>query len=361
MKKVAIILDDITQKAGTERAVCNLANILAERNDFSPVIVSLFSSGGSPGYTINDRITIIHSGLTEAKNHIQNIFVYMKISSILKRLNRMENFDIIIGTSVRINVLFAFIKDKKAVKIVCEHFNYDSPSVINKFLRRIVYPKMNAVIVLTSRDAGKYTFCKNVTIIPNSLSFIPKKQSSLENKHILAIGRLGYQKGFDRLVDAFSLIQDECDDWNVRIVGDGEDREKLLKHIIEKGLEQRITIVPPTDKIEDEYCNASMYVMSSRFEGLPMVLIEAKSCGLPIVSFDCPEGPADIIRNGIDGVLVEDGNIKALSDAILRFVENPDIRKRYGQEAVKDIARFSTRHIGKMWFSLFDELIEWKA
>jgi glycosyltransferase involved in cell wall biosynthesis len=178
----------------------------------------------------------------------------------------------------------------------------------------------------------------------------------LQNNKILLIGRYSYQKNFESIIEAIFLIKEKCYGWQIRIVGDGEDKEKLQALITEKKLENVIFLIPPTSKIEDEYCNASIYAMSSRFEGLPMVLIEAKSCGLPIISFDCPEGPADIVRDGIDGILVENGNIKALSEAILKLVENPDLRKQFGQEALKDIDRFSPKRIFDMWEVLFKEL-----
>jgi len=211
--------------------------------------------------------------------------------------------------------------------------------------------------LLTNNDAKHYKFHKNAVVIPNSLSFIPKKQSLLENKIILAVGRLCYQKGFERLIEAIALIRKKCNGWQVKIIGNGEDKENLLKHIKETNLEQIITILPPTDKIENEYCNASIYVMSSRYEGLPMVLIEAKSYGVPIVSFNCPEGPSDIIRDGIDGFLVEKDNVKLLSEAILKLIENVELRKSFGNEAVKDIDRFKPACVGILWDKLFAGLI----
>jgi glycosyltransferase involved in cell wall biosynthesis len=217
---------------------------------------------------------------------------------------------------------------------------------------------LDAVVLLTESDAGHYKFHKNAAVIPNSLSFAPQKQSSLKNKVILAVGRLTYQKGFERLVESIALIKEKSIGWQVRIIGDGADKEALQKRIKECGLEDTVVILPPTDKIEDEYRNASIYVMSSRFEGLPMALIEAKSCGLPIVSFDCPEGPSEIVRDGIDGFLVERDNVELLSAAILKLAESEDLRKRFGCEAVKDIDRFKPERVGVLWDKLLSGLID---
>jgi len=311
--KVSIIIPNITRSAGTERAVCNLANILADNRKYVPTI-------------------------------------------IVKKICDCERYDFLVGTYPALNSQLPFITSAQK-KIAAEHINYDSRSSFVKIIRRFCYRFLDAVVVLTKADAANYSFHKNTVVIPNALSFVPPKQSSLENKVILAVGRFTYQKGFERLVEAMALIKERCLGWQVRIIGDGEDKEAIQGQIKECGLENMVSILPPTNQIEDEYYSASIYVMSSRFEGLPMVLIEAKSCGLPVVSFDCPEGPADIVRNGIDGFLVEKDNVKLLSESILKLVESENLRKQFGREAVKDIYRFSPEYVGVLWDTLLTDLI----
>ena len=356
MKSIVIVIQNITYRAGTERAVCNLANIFVQYGGYLPVIVSLYSSNGEAAFPLHENIKIIHLRITKAKNKIEQIVEYVKIANILKKYCLKNGSEFIIGTNIGINIPLSFVNGRELIKIGCEHRIFDDPSIFSKFLRKFCYPKLNAVVALTSSDAKRYSFCKNVKTIPNSLSFIPKNHSDLCSKKILLIGRYTYPKNFENIIEAIALIKKKCSEWQIRIVGDGEDKEKLLTLITEKKLEEIIFLVPPTDNIEEEYLNSSIFVLCSSSEGLPMVLIEAKSCGLPVVSFDCPTGPADIVRNNIDGILVENGNIIALSKAVLKLIENPDLRKRFGQEAVKDIDRFSPARIFQMWESLFKEL-----
>jgi len=351
--KVSIIIPDITRSAGTERAVCNLANILADNKKYITTIISVNSASGNSYYHINNGVKIIHCAVSEKNKLIKRVKEFARV----KKICDGEKYDFLIGTYPAINSQLPLIASAKK-KIAAEHINYGSVSFFVKITRKFWYRFLDAVVLLTEADANHYKFHKNTVVIPNSLSFAPQRQSSLENKVILAVGRLTYQKGFERLVEAIARIKERCAGWRVRIIGDGADKEALQKRIEGYGLENTVAILPPTDKIEDEYRNASIYVMSSRFEGLPMALIEAKSCGLPIVSFDCPEGPSEIVRDGIDGFLVERDNVELLSAAILKLVESKDLRKRFGSEAVEDIDRFRPERIGVLWDKLLNGLID---
>jgi len=352
MQKILIIIDDITRSNGTERAVCNLANILSTSEKYQPTIISLNTANGNPYYPVNNNIKIIHCAVSVKNKLLRKIAEFKQLKNICDN----EFFDIAIGVYPVISAQMLFIGSIKK-KIAAEHNSYGAaPLWVKLVWRKTCYRFLDAVVLLTNADAVNYKFHKNAVVIPNSLSFIPNNLSSTENKVVLAIGRFTYQKGFERLIEAIAMIKENCLDWQVRIVGNGENKDKLQKQITDCGLEKTIKIISPTNKIEDEYCSAGFYVMSSRYEGLPMVLIEAKSCGLPIVSFDCPEGPADIIQNDTDGILIEKNNVKALSQAILKMIENPQLRKRYGQEAVKDIERFLPENIFNKWDNLFEKL-----
>jgi glycosyltransferase involved in cell wall biosynthesis len=349
--KVSIIIPNITRSAGTERAVCNLADILAGSRKYEISIISANSAGGTAYYSLNDTVKVIHCAVSDKNKMLRRTREFTQIKKICDN----EKFDFVIGTYPAINALLPFIASARK-KIAVEHTIYNSISFFARIVRRLFYRFLDAVVLLTGTDAVNYGFHKNAVVIPNSLSFAPQRPSSAENKVILAVGRLAYEKGFDRLVDAISPIKEKCFGWQVRIIGDGRDKEVIRKRIKERGLEDIAVILPPTDKIEDEYCGAGIYAMSSRFEGLPMVLIEAKSCGLPVVSFDCPEGPANIVRDGIDGFLVENDNVELFSEAILKLVEDEGLRKRFGKEALNDIDRFRPQRVALLWDKLFVDL-----
>jgi len=349
MKKVAIVIFDITLRSGTERAVCNLSNLLAEK--YAVSIISVHSGSGEAAYDINNNVQLYHLGVPQAKNKIKRLLSYYKFVKKFGRICNEQNINIALGTTHAINSLLFFFRKIKTV--ACEHLSYRAAPRSSRILRRIIYPFLNAVVVLTSSDAKHYSFHKNVKIIPNSLSFLSEKQSDLTNKEMLAVGRLNYQKGFDLLIDAISLIKNECNGWKVKIIGSGEDENKLKKQIKTLGLENIIKICSPTNTIMQEYLKAGFYVMSSRYEGLPMVLIEAQSCGLPIVSFDCPEGPSEIIHHNEDGLLVENGNIEKLSHALLELMCDLEKRIQFGRKSSQNISRYKPENVFTLWDNLF--------
>ena len=357
MKNIAIIIFDITKRAGTQRAICNLANLLTESKKYSISIISIHSVTGEAAYNIDNGIFLYHLNLSKYKNKISRLKLYRILIKKIKQICYEEKIDIIIGTTHAINSILFFL-GKKVKTIACEHLNYMSTPPSSRIIRRVTYPSLDAVVVLTLSDAQHYSFHKNVKVIPNSLSFLPEKQSELKNKVILAVGRLTYQKGFDLLIEAVSLIRNECtkEGWNIKIIGSGEDEAKLIDKIKSLQLDNLIKICQPTTKILEEYLQASIYVMSSRNEGLPMVLIEAQSCGLPIVSFDCPEGPAEIVHHNEDGLLVENGNIDKLSKALLELMYNQEKRIQFGEKAIQSSGKYKPENIFVLWDNLLSSL-----
>jgi glycosyltransferase involved in cell wall biosynthesis len=354
MKQIAIIILDITKRAGTERAVCNLSNLLTESQKYSVFIISIHSISGEAAYNINDNIQIYHLGLPEYNNKIIRLQLYRKVIHHLKIICKKEKIDIIIGTSHGINSLL-FLLEKKVKTIACEHLNYMSTPLCSRIIRRITYLFLDVIVVLTISDAKNYLFHKKVKIVPNSLSFIPNKQSVLNNKIILSVGRLSYEKGFDLLIQAISLIRNECDGWKVKIIGSGEDEDKLRKQIEKLNLDNLIKIYPQSNNIIQEYLNGSIFVLSSRYEGFGLVLIEAQSCGLPTISFDCL-GPHEIIHHNEDGLLVENGNIYKLSTAILYLIQNKEKRIQFSKRAVVNVQKYRPENIFRLWDSLLSTL-----
>lgn len=168
------------------------------------------------------------------------------------------------------------------------------------------------------------------------------------------MGRIQYQKGFDTLVDVFALVNEKHPDWKCYIYGDGNYRDKIGNYIKEKGMQDVVILKGRTDNVPIAMREASMFVLSSRFEGFGMVIAEAMAQGLPAVSFDCPTGPSDIVKTGINGILVENQNKQALADAICYMIEHPEERKKMGLKAVESIKDFAGDAIAKKWYQLFD-------
>ena len=243
--------------------------------------------------------------------------------------------------------------------IAAEHVYYDYYGSFLKKIRLHIYRKCCKVAVLTTKDKvcyDRYYPSGHTCVIPNPVVLTETYESPLDSKVAIAVGRIQYQKGFDTLVEVFKRVHKKHPDWTVNIYGDGNLRSELEEQISEAGLNGVINLMGRSNEIYKKLRDASFYIMSSRFEGFPMVLIEAQSQGLPIVSFDCPNGPSDIINNGVNGILVEDQNKDALYDGICYMIEHPDERKAMGKKALENVNQYSTVVICNMWQKLFDEI-----
>lgn len=348
MKTVSIIIGDISKGNGTERAVTNLVNSLCEYGKYKVNILSCSShDSDTPYFELNNSITVYHLGLSLAKK-----LNYIVLQKKIKKICIETKTDFLLGTTHALNSIMAGIKVKGLKKIACEHMVYAAAPVYSRIARRFAYPKLDAVVLLTENDKKSYSFCKNTYVIPNSVPQI-EESALCENKILLGVGRYTKQKGFDMLIKAFSLVHEQLPEWKLRIVGKGED-EDLLKNLIqENGLQGKVELVPPTKNIKDEYLRAGMYVLSSRWEGFVLVLTEAKAAGLPAVSFRCPEGPADIIKDGKDGFLVDPENIEQFSQRIVQLAKDENLRKQFGHAAKEDIKRLSPQTVFLLWDKLF--------
>ena len=215
----------------------------------------------------------------------------------------------------------------------------------------------DALVVLTQYDAESWRKTKKAVVIPNSMPFYPQETSSRMSKKVISVGRYDEQKGYDMLIDAWEVVYRTYPDWHLFIYGDGVLKKDFEQSIKQKHLEQNIILCAPVKDIEQKYLESSMYVMSSRFEGFGMVLIEAMACGLPCISFDCPHGPSDIIKDEIDGLLVENGNVQLLSQKICRLIQDDTLRQQMGIHARKNVLRYSKENIMQQWKDLFERLL----
>lgn len=348
MAVISIIIGDISKGNGTERAVTNLANSLCTYGDYKVNILSCSSK------TLDVLYFELHSSIRTYNLNISlgKKINYFKLQSEIRKVCIETQTNFLLGTTHALNSIMVGIKIKGMKKIACEHMNYAADPIYSRIARRYAYPKLDAVVLLTENDRKNYMFCKNTYVIPNSVPQMTES-STCENKILLAIGRYTKQKGFDMLVNAFALVHKQMPDWKVRIIGQGEDEGLLKKLIKDNDLQDKIELIPPKKNIKDEYLQAGMYVLSSRWEGFVLVLIEAKSAGLPSVSFDCPEGPADILRDGTDGFLVEPENIEEFGSRILQLASDEKLRKEFGHAAKEDIKRLSPEKVFYEWDRLF--------
>lgn len=218
--------------------------------------------------------------------------------------------------------------------------------------------RFDKFVVLTNEDKGYWGGLPNIEVIPNAAIHVSKNYSGVKNKRVIAVGRLDYQKGFDRLIQAWKLVQHtgRFSDWKLDIFGQGEWREMLQQMIDKQGLQNTVKINPPTNAILNEYVHSSLLVMSSNYEGFGMVLVEAMSCGVPVISFDCKCGPKDIIQPGINGLLVPNGDIQALADAMMKVMEDEAYRKMLSLNARKVVDTYSEQAVMSQWILLFTSI-----
>ena len=353
MQKVAILISDISQSAGTERAVVNLSNSLTKKTDYQVYIISVYSNpSDNPFYILDEGVTVLHLGYSYGLSRSKRLVTYSKLRKQINNIIKKNGIEVILGTIHAYNILISTLKGVK--KIGCEHLNYNScPSVVRP-IRKVAYKKLDYVVLLTKQDAEHYCFLNDdkIRVIPNISSFERIEPAKLSNHKIIMVGRFSYQKGYDILVDIISGMKSRMGDWTIDIYGQGEDESSIIKQIEENNLHKTIKIHTPVTNIRDKMLEASIYLMTSRYEGLPMVLIEAQSCGLPIVSFDCPEGPREIITDNKDGFIVKDFDKELLKDRLITLIENEKIRRKFGNNAFENSKRFSPEEIVSKWSDL---------
>ena len=218
--------------------------------------------------------------------------------------------------------------------------------------------RFDKFVVLTNEDRGYWGNLPNIEVIPNAAMHVSDAYSDVMNKRVIAVGRLDYQKGFDRLVQAWQLVRHtgKFTDWKLDIFGQGEWREMLQQMIDKAELQDSVRLNRPTKQIGEEYVKSDMLVMSSNYEGFPMVMIEAMACGLPVVSFDYKCGPKDIIQPGINGLLVPNGDIQALADAMMKVMEDEAYRKMLSLNARKVVDTYSEQAVMSQWIRLFTSI-----
>jgi glycosyltransferase involved in cell wall biosynthesis len=199
-----------------------------------------------------------------------------------------------------------------------------------------------------------------MVVIPNSVSLKADGPAPLTGKTVIAVGRYSYQKALDRLIDAWKIIMDRLgldSGWRLRLVGDGETRPQLEAQIVRLGLRGSIVLGKVEKDMASVYHDASILALSSRYEGLPMVLLEAQSFGVPCVSFDCKCGPKDVIHDGENGLLVPEGDVPALAEALLKLMQDPEGLKNMGGAAYIDATRWQPDLIMQQWIDLFESVL----
>ena len=348
MMKLLFLIHNMSHGAGTERVLACLANNLTDRGIEADIVSC--REGLESHFALNGNINLYSMEGEKEKNRILR-----KIKGIhyLRTLCRKQQYDFFICVDINLIPYTVFLSKKKMKVIGWEHFNYFANlSVIQKITRSYAARHADAVVVITKEDEKNYKenepVIKRIEQIYNPIKKISALPDNRRGCTVLAVGRLEKQKGFDLLLEAWELVEQKNDLWDLKIIGEGKEKENLLKIIRNRKL-KRASLCGYVEEIEKEYETSGMLVCSSRYEGFGMILVEAQNHGLPVISFDCPAGPGEIIEDGVNGNLVKGMDVVRLSEAILTLAADEKLRKTYSVQAYAGIDRFEDKKITDHW------------
>lgn len=362
---------------GMERVLYNKVKYLSEQMHWDVTVVTTDQHDRPSFYPFPESVRMIDLGINYSDDNVKGAFG--KICGYLKKRRRhrklleelliKEKADIVVSLYPSESSFIPDIKDgsKKVLEIhYCKFFRlqYGRKGLLGAIDRwrtwqdeRIVR-RFDKFVVLTNEDMGYWGKLPNICVIPNAAMFVADRYSDVSNKRVISVGRLDYQKGFDRLIQAWEIVykSGKYNDWRLDIFGQGEWKEMLQGMIYERGLNSSAFINKPTKNIGKEYAESAMLVMSSNYEGFPMVMIEAMACGLPVVAFDFKCGPKDIISDGENGLIIRNGDIEALAGGMMRLMEDTENRKRMSLNARKIVDTYSEKAVMEKWIGLFNNL-----
>ncbi|WP_083982073.1 glycosyltransferase family 4 protein [Actinomadura hibisca] len=376
--RVRVLLQHAHGTGGTIRTVLNLSGHLARDHDVE--IVSVLRRRPEPFFPLPEGVAVTfatdaaappRTGPGRLLARLPSLLVpvddaafrHVSLYSDLRLLRAMwrDPPDVLIGTRPSLNLLIAELAPRGVATVGQDHMNLGS---YRPALRaRIVgaYRRLTALTVLTAHSRAEYAEALagapvRIEQIPNALPDLGGGPSPRTGRVVLAAGRLSRPKGFDLLIRAFAPLAAEHPDWTLRVFGEGVRRGRLAAQIEELGLTGRVELRRRTRDLGGEMERASVYALSSRREGMPMVILEAMGKGLPVVAFDCPTGPAELITPGGDGLLVPAREVAGMTAALRSLIEDRELRDRLGEQALRTSAAYRLDRIGPRWTRLLAEL-----
>lgn len=364
---------------GMERVLTLKANYFAEHFGYDITVILTEGIDKPLFYPLSDKVKVVYLniGFEElwACSFIKKIYFYLKKQHLYKKLLKKELMsirpDITVSTLRReINFINDIHDGSKKIGEIhinranFRNFNSKDENFFKKQFAKIwmndlikKLQRLDRFVVLTEKDKEAWIELNNVCVIPNPLTFTTiSKYSKLSERRVIAVGRYCHEKGYDLLLRAWGIVQNSTTDWRLEIFGEG-DRTQYEIMIDSLNLDRhRCILNGRSSNIQDEFLNSSLLVCSSKFEGFGLVITEAMACGLPVVSFDCPWGPQAIISDGEDGILVENGNVDKLAEALVQMIQHPEQCKTMADKAIENVQRYKIDQIAEKWKTLFETL-----
>ena len=380
-RRVYVLLLHAWGMGGTIRTTLNLAGHLAQRREVE--IISVIRTRERPFFAFPEGVKV--SALDDRRRRgagrrgllrrvlsaLPSLLVHpddhafarcsLWTDVLLVRKLRSLPPGTLLTTRPGFNVLALKVAPPWIACVAHEHMNFHSHGDAMSAAIRRRYPELDGLVVMSRGDEEDYgrLLASSPTVvrrIPNALPELDGGVSSLDARVVAAAGRLLSQKGFDLLIAAYAPVARAHPDWTLRIYGTGRQRAELERLIEEHGLKESVRLMGATDRLGEALAKASLFVLSSRFEGFGLVLVEAMSKGLPVVSFDCPRGPSEIVDDGRDGILVPNGDVDALGRGMLELIEDEEKRRRYGAAALEKARRYDIGAIAAEWEQLLGEV-----
>jgi len=371
--KIIYIYDSIARIGGVERVLVDKMNYLADNLGYEVYLLTSCQGNHPLSFPLSNKV--IHRDI-DARFHLQYKYKFIRRQIVAYRIRRkfmrecqsiIDEIkpDVVIGTNYYEPAVICSLRTKAKIVIeshIAKSHSGDADGFRRSFLKKLYdscmfHRRIRAIekhcdylVTLTNADRKEWNIeDARITVIPNPITKCSDKTSDCSAFRVMCAGRLNEQKGFDMMIDAWNIVNKNHPNWHLYIYGEGEEENKLHAQIMKLGLENTINIMPFSHNIYEEYLKSSIFVLPSRYEGFGLVLIEAMSCGLPCVAFDCPHGPSDIIRDKEDGLIVENGNVEALANAICWMIEHNDERKTMGRKAKENVKRYSLDVIMSQW------------
>ncbi len=376
---IVYIIDSLAQKGGAERIVSEKMSYLADHEGYDVTVITYYQYNTPNTYPLSNKVRQINLGF---KNFHQYQYKYPKriwikwkykkqLQKLLQeKINRILP-DIIVGMSYTAADIVCNIKTDAAIVIEAHEARaftmsssfYGATSFWKKVYLRLhrrlylltIENKADAVVTLTHGDAKEWHKARKVEIIPNFSTMKVAQVSDGTSKRAIAVGRLDWQKGYDRMIEIWGIVTKQHPDWRLDIYGEGR-LEKELKDFIQKKELNNIQIHPFTQDINQQYANSSLCLLTSHFEGFALVLLEAMKHGVPCITYDCPYGPSDVVNDNECGYVVENDNILQFAEKTCKLIENPELRAAFTKAAIKKSKTYDMSTIMEKWTTLFNSL-----